>query len=219
MCISNSSLESGFCIKCFISRAVAKGHRGKDAIGMTYVTKTDKYKHELAGRIELGRDGLAYSALASHYGCCTDHIAKLRKKSKDNFDDFRLNAIIAAEKYYEVNGIEVSAKSLRAYLERRRLPDYGEVVSAVRAHEEKVHGVLHKFEGVPIQFQRAKNIIAATIRLLALKPINASSVAAALDEMGKAMDQLDPSSSSDQIGMAPGNICNNFSPLLKYSEF
>jgi hypothetical protein len=83
----------------------------------------------------------------------------------------------------------------------------------------KVHGVLHKFEGVPIQFQRAKNIIAATIRLLALNPINASSVAAALDEMGKAMDQLDPSSSSDQIGMVPGNICNNFSPLLKYSEF
>ena len=183
------------------------------------MTKTDKYKHELAGRVELGRDGLAYPALALHYDCSQNFIVKLRATSKDKFDDFRLRAINAAEKNYELNGIKASAGSLRAYLERRRLSDYAEVVTAVRAHEEKVQGVLHKFEGAPIQFQSAKNIIAATIRLLALKPINASSIAAALDDMGKAMDQLDPSSSSDQIGMAPGNICNNFSPLLKYSEF
>ena len=138
MYISNSPLESGFCIKCCISRAGAKGHRGKDAIGMSYVTKTNEYKHELAGRIELGRDGLSYPALASHYRCSRDFIVKLRSKSKDTFDDFRLHAIDAAEKYYERNGIEVSAGSVRAYLERRRHADYETVVFAVKAQEEKV---------------------------------------------------------------------------------
>ncbi len=46
-------------------------------------------------------------------------------------------------------------------------------------------------------------IIADTVRRLALKPIDAETVMAALEDMGRALDQLEPSSSNDQRGMAP----------------
>jgi hypothetical protein len=182
---------------------------------MPYTTKTSAYRHELAGRILLGRDDMTYSALASHYGCCHDHVAKLSAKLKDASDDFLLLAINAAERYYDQHGIEVSAGSIQAYLQRRKLSGYDTVQSAVNAHEEKVRGILDRFQGAPIQFIEAKNVIACTIRKLALNPIDAHTVNAALEDMGNALDQLEPSSSTDQRGVAPREFYKQISPCLK----
>jgi hypothetical protein len=168
-------------------------------------TKTTVFTHELAGRLELGRKGdiITYPVLASQYSCSERFIVTLRSKTKDTYDEFRLLAIESAEKYLDSKGIEVSAGSVRAYLQRRQLPGCTAVESAVRAQEDRVQDVLVKFQSVPIIYQNAKKIIADTVRRLALKPIDAETVMAALEDMGRALDQLEPSSSNDQRGMAP----------------
>ena len=171
-------------------------------------TKTTEFTHELAGRLELGRKGdcIRYPDLASQYFCSERFIVTLRSKTKDTYDEFRLRAIESAEKYLDRKGIEVSAGSVRAYVQRRQLPAETAVESALRAQEDRVQDVLNKFQGVPITYQNAKKIIADTVRRLALNPIDAETVMAALQDMGRALDQLEslePSSSNDQRGMAP----------------
>ena len=180
---------------------------------MPYTTKTSAFRHELAGRILLGRDHFTYSALASYYGCSCDHVGTLNKKLKDESDQFLLDAIDAAERYYDQNGTEVSAGSIKAYLQRRRLSGYETVKSAVNALEEKVQGILDKFQGAPVQYKEAK-IIANTIRKWALNPIDANTVNTALETMGNALDQLEPSSSIDPRGVPPREFYKQISPCL-----
>ena len=170
------------------------------------------FRLELAGRILLGRDHFTYSALASYYGCSCDHVGTLNKKLKDESDQFLLDAIDAAERYYDQNGTEVSAGSIKAYLKRRRLSGYETVKSAVNALEEKVQGILDKFQGASVQYKEAK-IIANTIRKWALNPIDANTVNTALETMGNALDQLEPSSSIDPRGV-PREFYKQISPCL-----
>jgi len=181
---------------------------------MPYTTKTSAFRLELAGRILLGRDDMTYSALAAYYRCSPNHVGTLSKKLKDESDQFLLDAIDAAERYYDRNGAEVSAGSIKAYLQRRRGSGYETVKSAVNALEEKVQGILDKFQGAPIQYKEAKKIIANTIRKLALKPIDANTVNTALEDMGNALDQLEPSSPIDPRGVAPREFYKQISPCL-----
>ncbi len=155
---------------------------------------------------------MAYTALATYYGCSRNHVATLSTKLEDASDDFLLHAIDAAEKYYDQHGIEVSAGSIQAYLQRRRRSGYETDKSAVKALEEKVQGILDKIQGAPDQYKMAKNVIACTIRKLALNPIDANTVIAALEDMGNALDQLEPSSSFDPRGVAPREFYKQISP-------
>jgi len=181
---------------------------------MPAITKIEKY--EIAGRLELGREGdcITYKDLANQYDKSVRSIATIRAETKDNFSDFRPLAIEAAEKYYDRNGIEVSAGSVRAYLQSRQLSDYETVKSSVEAHEEKVRGILDNFQTAPIQLKKAKDVIECTIRKLALNPIDAHTVNAALEDIGNALDQLEPSSSMDQRGVAPREFYKQISPCL-----
>ena len=99
---------------------------------------------------------MTYSALAAYYRCSPNHVGTLSKKLKDESDQFLLDAIDAAERYYDRNGTEVSAGSIKAYLQRRRLSGYETDKSAVNALEEKVQGILDKFQGAPIQCKEQK---------------------------------------------------------------
>ena len=138
----------------------------------------------------------------------------LSKKLKDESDQFLLDAIDAAERYYDRNGTEISAGSIKAYLQRRRLSGFETVKSAVNALEEKVQGILDKFQGAPVQYKEAKKIIANTIRKWALNPIDANTVNTALETMGNALDQLEPSSSIDPRGVPPREFYKQISPCL-----
>ena len=78
-----------------------------------------------------------------------------------------------------------------------------------------MQGILDKFQGAPIQYKKTKNVIACTIRKLALNPIDANTVnSTALEDMGNALDQLEPSSPIDPRGVAPREFYKQISPCL-----
>jgi hypothetical protein len=175
---------------------------------MTFYARVERSKYEIGGRSELGRVGETRDQLKSDYDFSNETLLKINLHFQQNHDNFRLLACEAANKYYEINGIEVSPESLRLYLDRRRrrygFSDFEGAVPAVKAQEIRFLLALRKFEGVYPKYKSVQQIISGAIQWIALQDtVNASTVAAALEDMNKALDQLDPRPSNDQIGTVP----------------